>query len=97
MSFLEDLLVDADCVATKSATLELNSRIQTDQLYESYSMHCRGHLATVAQFGKVLTDMFGPSARGPRVMSSKSSQRPRLYNVPDANTWQAVLDKQLGI
>ena len=89
--------IDADCVATNSVSLPLNSRMQTDQLYESYSRHCRGHRAMVSVFGKALTEMFGQSTRGPRVMNGSSPQRPRLYNVPDANTWQAALDKRLGI
>ena len=33
--------IDADCIATKFGTLELNSQVPTDQLYESYSLHCR--------------------------------------------------------
>ena len=89
--------IDADCVATNSGSLALNSQIQTDQLYESYSRHCRGHRATVSVFGKALTEMFGPSTRGPRVMNGSSSQRPRLYTVPDATNWEAALDRRLGI
>jgi hypothetical protein len=89
--------IDADCVETNTLSLALNSQIQTDQLYESYSRNCRGHRATVSVFGKALTEMFGQSTRGPRVMNGSSPQRPRLYNVPDANNWQAALDKRLGI
>jgi hypothetical protein len=89
--------IDADCVATKLGTLGLNSQIQTDQLYESYSMDCKGHKASPSIFGKALTEMFGPPIRGPRMFNSSSSQRPRLYNVPDADTWQVALDKRLGI
>jgi Family of unknown function (DUF5906) len=89
--------IDADCVATKAFTLPLNSQMQTDQLYESYSVDCRGHRASASIFGRALTELFGPPIRGPRVMNGSSPQRPRLYNVPDANTWQAALDKRLGI
>jgi hypothetical protein len=89
--------IDADCVATKLGTSSLNSQIQTDQLYESYSMHCRGHRATVSVFGKALTEMFGPSTRGSRLTYGSSPQRPRVYSVPDADNWQVALDKRLGI
>ena len=89
--------IDADCVAAKGFTLPLNSQMQTDQLYESYSLDCRGHRASASIFGRALTEMFGSPIRGPRVMNGGSPQRPRLYSVPDANTWQAALDKRLGI
>jgi hypothetical protein len=90
--------IDADCVSVpKLGDLPLNSRIQTDHLFESYKAHSRGHHVTPNILGKALTEMLGAPVRGPRTYNANSTMRPRLYFVPDANTLQQALDKRMGI
>jgi Family of unknown function (DUF5906) len=88
--------IDADCVRTAMGDFPLNSRIQTDHLFESYKTHCRGHHANQNILGKALTEMLGAPVRG-STHNGNSTRRPRLYFVPDANILQQVLDKRMGI
>ena len=88
-------------------THDLETRISTECLYESYTVHCKQHglrPVSVATFGKACAEMFGPRQRlrledmfKGRLETGYNGPRPWGYDVPDGETWQEKLDARLGI
>jgi hypothetical protein len=74
----------------------LNAEVPTQTLYEAYSAHTKTRGLrpdTVQQFGRVITDLFGPSRRLPATQGS--TKRHPGYFIPDAKGMDAAVRQRL--
>lgn len=92
--------IDADIIVGALGNMALNQPIASNTLYEAYKGYCKNHPESNVVFGKAMTEMFGSPTRQQTHSSTGSnstSKRPRTYRIPDADAWQAALDRRLGI
>ncbi len=89
--------IDADAIVGHPilGSQPLGQLYPSNGLYDAYKNYCKHHPASNVVFGKALTQMFGAPTR--QNVGGSGNGRPRTYRVPDADSWQAALDRRLGI